>query len=72
MPIVASVGGNTGNQTLALMIQGLALQQISPGSFRHLLAREVGVSLVNGLLWGGVMGAFTWMLYGRPELAGIV
>ena len=72
MPIVASVGGNTGNQTLALMIQGLALQQISPGSFRHLLAREVGVSLVNGLLWGGVMGAFTWMLYGRPELAGIM
>ncbi len=72
MPIVASVGGNTGHQTLALMIQGLALKQITPHSFRHLLARETGVSLVNGLIWGAVMGGFTWLLYGRAELAAIM
>ncbi len=69
MPIVASVGGNTGNQTLALMIRGLALHQITSANFRHLLGKEVGISLMNGAVWGSAMGLFTWLLYGRPSLA---
>jgi magnesium transporter len=72
MPIVASVGGNTGQQTLALMIQGMALKQVNSGNFRHLLSKEVGVALINGVLWGGVMGTITWMLYGRLSLGVIM
>ena len=56
MPIVASIGGNTGNQTVALVIRGLAYEQLSQDSRRHLLRKEVIVSLVNGLLWGGLLG----------------
>ncbi|MCU0766984.1 MAG: magnesium transporter [Gammaproteobacteria bacterium] len=72
MPIVASVGGNTGNQTLALMIRGFALRQINPGNFGYLVRKEVVVALLNGLLWGGVMGGITWLLYGQLPLAGIM
>jgi magnesium transporter len=72
MPIVASVGGNTGNQTLALMIRGFALRQINPGNFGHLLLKEMAVALVNGLLWGGIMAGATYLLYGQPALAGVM
>jgi magnesium transporter len=69
MPIVASVGGNTGHQTLALMIRGYALRQINPGNFRYLVLKEFAVALLNGLLWGGVMGGITYLLYGQIPLA---
>nr|WP_246480049.1 magnesium transporter [Motiliproteus sediminis] len=51
MPVVASMGGIAGSQTLTLMIRGLALNQISRGNLRQLLYKEVGVASVNGLLW---------------------
>jgi magnesium transporter len=68
MPIVASIGGNTGNQAVALTIRGLALDQIDRRNARYLLLKELGVSLANGTLWGSVMGAATWLLYGQPLL----
>ncbi len=71
MPIVASVGGNTGNQTVALVIRGLALDQITPSSGVHLLRKELTVSLLNGLLWGTVVGLFAMIVYRSPSL-GIV
>ena len=68
MPIVASVGGNTGNQTIALVIRGLALNQIRGGNIRHLVYKEVMVSLLNGVMWGGLMGLFAWLIYERAAL----
>ena len=68
MPIVASIGGNTGNQTVALVIRGLAYEQLSQDSRRHLLRKEVIVSLVNGLLWGGLLGLFSGLVYQRVGL----
>jgi magnesium transporter len=68
MPIVASVGGNTGNQTVALVIRGLALGQITPGSRRHLFAKELTIAVFNGVMWGGVMGVVALLLYGSPAL----
>ena len=52
MPIVAAVGGNTGNQTLALVIRGYALGQIAPSAFRRLLLKESAVGFVNGTVMG--------------------
>lgn len=72
MPIVAAVGGNTGNQTLALVIRGYALNEISPSNFRFLLMKETAIGLLNGLIWGGVMGLVTWLLYGDGLIAGIM
>jgi magnesium transporter len=68
MPIVASVGGNTGNQTVALMIRGLALGQVTRANVRRLVLKELTVSLLNGVVWGGLMGLFAVALYGSPSL----
>ena len=63
MPVVASVGGNTGNQTVALLIRALALDQVSWANIPHLLRKELTVALLNGLAWGAVMGLFAYVLY---------
>ncbi len=71
MPIVASIGGNTGNQTVALIVRGLALRRLSKTHVLHLLLKELRVSMLNGLVWGGLMGFLTMFLYRNPAL-GIV
>jgi magnesium transporter len=63
MPIVASVGGNTGNQTVALVVRGLALGQITANSAWHLLRKELLVSFLNGALWGTLVGLFATVVY---------
>lgn len=68
MPIVASVGGNTGNQTIALMIRGLAFDQISATNVRHVVRKEVLVGLLNGVLWGGLIGVAVMLLYQHVRL----
>ena len=62
MPIVASMGGIAGSQTLTLVIRGLALGQVQKGNIRILLNREVGVSILNGILWAVVIAllAVAW------------
>ncbi|KAA3626182.1 MAG: magnesium transporter [Proteobacteria bacterium] len=62
MPIVASMGGNAGTQTLTLAIRGLALGQVSSANSAWLLGRELAVGLLNGLLWAVVVGivAVAW------------
>ena len=55
MPIVASMGGIAGSQTLTLVIRGLALGQVQKGNIRILFNREVGVSIINGILWAVVI-----------------
>lgn len=56
MPIVASMGGIAGSQTLVLIIRGLALGRVEPSNARWLLVREVSVGLLNGLLVAGMIG----------------
>ena len=56
MPIVASMGGIAGSQTLVLIIRGLALGQVEQANARWLLAREIAVGLLNGLLLAGLVG----------------
>jgi magnesium transporter len=68
MPIVASVGGNTGNQTIALVIRALAFEQVTPAGYRRVLRKELTVSIVNGLMWGGLLGVFAGALYGHVWL----
>ncbi|CDL84253.1 magnesium transporter [Xenorhabdus szentirmaii] len=65
MPIVAGIGGNTGNQTITMIVRALALHQIQTGSFSYLLLRELGVAFINGIIWGGIMGIITYLLYGE-------
>lgn len=72
LPIAASVGGNTGNQTLALVIRGLSMGQIEQGNFRRLLMKELSIGLMNGVMWGSLMGLVVWMIYGSPALGGVM
>jgi magnesium transporter len=68
MPIVAGIGGNSGNQTITMIVRALALDQISATSAKRLLRKELGVALVNGLIWGGVIGLVAWLLYRSVSL----
>ncbi|ATL94447.1 magnesium transporter [Aeromonas sobria] len=72
MPIVAGIGGNTGNQTITMIVRALALQHIQAGNLSFLLVRELGVALINGLVWGGIMGLVTFLLYQDPALGGVM
>ncbi len=68
MPIVAGIGGNSGNQTTTMIVRGLALGQISALNMKTLFMKEIGVSLLNGLVWGGVLGIAAWLLYHNAAL----
>ena len=63
MPIVAGIGGNSGNQTITMIVRSLALGQISPQSARKLVKKEIVIALLNGLVWGGIIGVFAMLLY---------
>ncbi|KAF0814709.1 Magnesium transporter MgtE [Andreprevotia sp. IGB-42] len=72
MPIVSGIGGNTGTQTITLIIRGLALGQITPSNSLRLLVKEQGIALVNGVVWGCVLGLIAFMLYGQWKLGGVM
>ena len=72
MPIVSGIGGNSGNQTTTLIVRSLALDQMSAMNARRLLAKELGISVLNGALWGGVLGFVAWLLYRNVALGGVM
>lgn len=72
MPIVASIGGNTGNQTAALFIRGLTRKQVDPHNALPLIWRELRIGSINGLLWGLVAATFAVLVYGRVALGAVV
>ncbi len=68
MPIVAGIAGNSANQTTTIIIRSMALGQVSPGNARRLLAKELAISGLNGMVWGGVAGLFAYFLYHSASL----
>ena len=72
MPIVAGVGGNSGNQTITMIGRALALGRISDSNARALFAKEIGVSVLNGLVWGGLLGFVAYLLYGSVALGAVM
>lgn len=63
MPIVAGIAGNSGNQTLTLLVRSLALGQVTGANARRLIYKEIGVAVANGVVWGGLAGVFAYLLY---------
>src|SRR5699024_275592 len=63
MPIVAGIGGNLGNQTITMIVRAMALDRLSTGITTRLMRKELGVAFINGVAWGGVIGAVAWLLY---------
>ncbi|HZP11822.1 MAG TPA: magnesium transporter [Nevskiaceae bacterium] len=68
MPIVAGIGGNSGNQTITMIVRAVALGQVSLQNAKQLIRKEITVSLVNGVVWGGVMGLIAMLLYRQVSL----
>ncbi|SFM57372.1 magnesium transporter [Ectothiorhodospira mobilis] len=72
MPIVASMGGIAGSQTLTLVIRGLATGQLGSGNTRILLLKEIGIGLLNGLLWALVVAALAVLWFGNWTIGTII
>ena len=68
MPIVAGIGGNSGNQTITMIVRALALGAITRENARKLFMKEMGVSILNGLIWGSVVGLFAFLIYRNWQL----
>jgi magnesium transporter len=72
IPIIASLGGNTGTQTMELVIRAMALDQLGSAQLRRTFIKEFLVALLNGSMWGAALGAMTYMMYGRWELSLVI
>ncbi len=68
MPIVAGIGGNSGNQTITMIVRALALGQITAVNARKLLGKELLIALINGLVWGTILGVLAFLLYNKVKL----
>ncbi len=72
MPVVASMGGIAGTQTLTLIVRGLALGQVSWDNAKPLLLREVMISLINGVLWAAVVAGVAQLWFGDLRLSLVI
>ena len=72
MPIVASMGGVAGTQTLTIMIRGLTLQQINKSNLKWLYKREIAVSIVNGILLSILVGGITYLWFDDIIIATLI
>ena len=72
MPIVASMGGNAGTQSLTVTVRQLALGDIDPTEAKRVITKEVILSLGNGLLYALVMGAIAWVWFDMPLLGVVI
>lgn len=72
MPIVASMGGIAGTQTVTLIIRGIALGQVEWVNARWLLWKEIAVGGLNGIIWAVIVGAVTIVWYGTWKIAAII
>ena len=68
MSIVAGIAGNSGNQTMTLLIRSLALGQVTAGNLRRLVQKELAVTAAMGVLGGAVAGLFAWGISRRFDL----
>src|SRR5436853_7711906 len=72
MPIIAGIGGNSGNQTITMIVRALALGQIQKPYWAKLFGKEIGVALLNGVVWGTLLGAMAYAFYGSVALGGVM
>lgn len=63
MPIVAGMAGNSGNQTLTLLVRAMAMGQVTGSNVHDLIRKEIWTAFTNGLIWGAIAGFFVWALY---------
>ena len=72
MPVVASMGGIAGSQTLTIVIRGMALDRLNSANTNNLLIKELSVGFLNGLVWAFVVGLVAFIWFDSPMLSLII
>ncbi|SLN40637.1 magnesium transporter [Oceanibacterium hippocampi] len=72
MPIVASMGGNAGTQTLTVTVRAIATRDLTSANALRLLNKEFLISLINGVLFAVLVGLVAWAWFGVPLLGGVI
>lgn len=72
MPIVASMGGNAGTQSLTIAVRALATRDLTPANAWRVVRREMAVGLLNGVVLALPLGLVTWALFGAPLLGAVI
>ncbi|HUF54958.1 MAG TPA: magnesium transporter [Thermohalobaculum sp.] len=72
MPIVASMGGNAGTQTLTVAVRGLATRDLTSTNAARVISREGLAGLMNGIAFAIIMGGLAWAWFGNPTLGAVI
>ncbi|MQQ07705.1 magnesium transporter [Epibacterium sp. SM1979] len=72
MPIVASMGGNAGTQSLTVAVRALATRDLTGSNVWRVIRREILVGLVNGVIFAAVMAVVGMVWFGSPALGGVI
>ena len=72
MPIVASIGGNAGTQTMAVSVRALAMNQLTRSNTGRTVAREISVALLNGLTIAALLGIGAGLIFANPQLGAVI
>jgi magnesium transporter len=72
MPIVASMGGNAGTQTLTVAVRAIAMKDLTAANAKRFVGKEVLVGLFNGLVFAVLTGAVAWLWFGAPAIGAII
>jgi magnesium transporter len=72
MPIVASMGGNAGNQTMTVTVRALAMKDLGSANAYRVIGREAMVGLLNGLIFALLLGIVVYLWFGNDELGVVI
>ena len=72
MPIVASIGGNAGNQTMAVSVRALAMNQLTRSNTWRTIIREISVALLNGLTIAALLGIGAGLIFANAQLGAVI
>ena len=72
MPIVASIGGNAGTQTMAVSVRALAMNELTRSNTRRIIGREFRIALLNGATIAVLVGLGTGLVFINPMLGGVI
>ncbi|MPY76810.1 MAG: magnesium transporter [Alphaproteobacteria bacterium] len=72
MPIVASMGGNAGTQTLTIAVRALAVKELTPANALRIIFKEVFVGSINGVVFAILVGLAAWLWFGNPLIGAVI
>jgi len=72
MPIVASMGGNAGTQTVTVAVRAIAMKDLTEATARRFIGKELLVGAVNGILFAALTGLVAWLWFGNPAIGLVI